>query len=105
MLPNCAGGIFEAIWIASLRSRASMMIEARELLLGLGERAVGHRQLAVAHAHGGRGVHGVQRRAAEQVAAGAQLVAAGQAGFVGRGIPVFGREIDEAQVFHGGLLR
>src|SRR5690349_13158462 len=34
-------------------------IEARELLLGFGEWPVGDRELAVAHAHGGRGVNGM----------------------------------------------
>src|SRR2546429_9993124 len=36
-------------------------IESRELLLGLGKRAIGHGYLAVAHAHRGRGVDALQR--------------------------------------------
>src|SRR5689334_16771048 len=36
-------------------------VEARELLLGLGERTVGERQPAVADAHGGGGLDGLER--------------------------------------------
>src|SRR6187455_2541376 len=57
-------------------------IEARELLLGFGERPVGHAELAIAHAHGGGGMYGVERLCGDEVPAGTQRVAAGHAGFV-----------------------
>src|SRR6188508_601898 len=75
-------------------------IEARELLLGLGKGSVGDAELPVAHTHCGGGVHGMKRFRGNEMSAGSQRVPAGHAGFVRGGAPLFGREVDQAEVLH-----
>src|SRR5437763_4927389 len=79
-------------------------IEARELLLGLGERAIGHRYLAVAHAHRGCGVDALQRLGGDASSALFEPLAECQAFAVGDHVELLLIEIDETQIFHGLLL-
>src|SRR6185312_5186207 len=78
-------------------------IEPGELLLRLGERAVGHRHPAVTHPHGGRGVNGLKGLRREVVTILPQRIAAGLALAVTDAVQVLLVEVDKAQVLHSGL--
>ncbi len=83
MLPNRAGGHFDAMRSASLKSRAS--ISRKPPTCSLGERAVGGGQLVVAHSQGDRAVHALQRQSFQQDAAFAKGVRVRE-GFLYQGI-------------------
>src|SRR5688572_11309736 len=75
-------------------------VEARQLLLGLGERTVAHADLAVAHAHGGGRLDGLQRLGGDAVAALPDRAVVFEAVLVvDPGDGVF-FAVDEAKVFH-----
>src|SRR5262245_5175216 len=76
-------------------------VEPRELLLRLGERAVGHEQLAIADSDRGCGLDGLQRLGCDEKPALAESVAASRAFAVLNRVKLFSFEIDETGVFHG----
>ena len=69
MLPIRAEGILDADLDRLVQVPGLDQVEAAQLLLGLGERAVGGGHLAVAHPDGRGGLRRLQRVAAEVVAA------------------------------------
>src|ERR1041384_5444079 len=75
-------------------------VEAGEELLGLGERAVGDRDLAVAHAHRGRGGDRLQRLGGDAVAALADRLVEGDAVTVVHRLDLLLLAVDETEVFH-----
>src|SRR5258706_13676983 len=76
-------------------------VEAREALLRLGEGPVGDRELAVAHAHRGRGGNRLQRLGGDAMAAAADFVVEGDAGAVVHRLRRLLLPVDETQIFHG----
>jgi hypothetical protein len=68
MPPVFASGMRAAIWMASFRSRAQNQ-EYAHLLTVLDQWAIGRRQRAVANAHRGGGVRGLQRLARDELPA------------------------------------
>src|SRR6267378_1298258 len=76
-------------------------VEAGKALLRLGEGAVGHRDLAVAHAHRGRGGDRLQRLRGDAVAASADFVVKGDAVPVVHGLQRVLFPVDQTQIFHG----
>src|SRR5206468_7322587 len=78
-----------------------------QLLLRLGEGAVGDRGLAVAHAHGPGRLHRLERFRSQIVAALPHPFAEGEALRVrwtaGRGRERLLLEVDETEIFHGSL--
>src|SRR5262245_15682591 len=94
---NLRGDLYGLVEIAGLDQ-----VEPGELLLGLGERPVGDGYLALAHAHGRRGLDGLQGLRGDAAAARAKR------GVVVEAMPVIHRlqlgffAVDQAEVFHGG---
>src|SRR5512132_1932691 len=86
-------------------------VEAAQLLLGLGEGPVGDLALAVAHAHGGRGLSGVEALAGDQHALLLHLLgdspvclAHGLLVLLARGCPLALVSVDRECVLHLSLL-
>src|SRR5882762_9617521 len=75
-------------------------VEARQLFLGLGKRSIGGRHLAVAYAHGGRGVHRMQRFGRDDLPGLAQGFAEGMTLAVGDVAQRAFFHVNEAKVFH-----
>src|SRR5438105_9022922 len=76
-------------------------VEAREKLLGLGEGTIGHRNLAVAHPHRGRGRHRLQRLGGDAVAAATDFIVKGHAVAVGHVRQRLLLAVYQAEIFHG----
>src|SRR5262249_43063743 len=76
-------------------------IEPRELLFGLGERAIGHEQLTITDSDRGCGLDGLQRLGCDEKPALAESVATGGAFAVVNRVKLLSFEIDETDVFHG----
>jgi hypothetical protein len=75
-------------------------VEAGELLLRFGERAIGDRELAVSHAHRRRGVHRLERFGCDAMSARAYRRVVSDAILVGQLVQPLFVQIYKAEVFH-----
>src|SRR3546814_3246837 len=78
-------------------------IKPRKLFLGFRKRAVGNLGAAIAHAHRGGGVYGLQRLRGKALPAGANRGVVGQTFAVGNRMRQRFVEVDQTQEFHGCL--
>src|SRR5688572_4492520 len=79
-------------------------VAAGQAFLGLGERPVGDRQPAVAHAHGGGGGHRLQRFGGDAVAAGADALVERDAVAVVHRLDGALLPVNQAEVLHGLIV-